>query len=315
MQDTIGAKWNTLIISPSITEMLRYTNSVADELQRLDRYGLTTMKDNDCVRFLQWVLPQLRMRWPGFRKVRRQVCKRIDRRLAELGLSDINTYRDWITGHPEEWHVLDACCQITISRFYRDRGVFDRLRDAILRQLADAAQATGRHEWRCWSAGCASGEEPYTVNILWKSAVSPLVPGMTCGITATDCNPLMLQRAQEGLYSTSSLKDLPRELLADCFVPVDGQYSVRPPYRRGIEWYVQDLRKEAPDGVFDLILCRHLPFTYFDRQLQIEVLDRVLSRLRPGGVLVTGKQESLPTVVTALMALEPKMGIYRLRHA
>ncbi len=273
------------------------------------------MQDADCVGFLQWLLPQLQMRWPGFRKVRRQVCKRIDRRLTELGMSDINKYRDWITSHPEELQVLDTCCRITISRFYRDRGVFDRLRDSILRELAEAAQATGRHEWRCWSAGCASGEEPNTVNILWKATVSRLVPHMACRITATDCNPRMLQRAREALYSVSSVRDVPRELLDSCFVRVDGQYSVRTQYRQGIEWYVQDLRKETPGGQFDLILCRHLPFTYFDQELQSEVLDRVLSRLRPGGVLVTGKQESLPAVVSELTALEPQTGLYRRKDA
>ena len=111
------------------------------------------MKDADCVRFLQWLLPQLQMRWPRFRKVRRQVCRRIDRRLIELGLADIAAYQEWIVLHPQELQVLDDFCRITISRFYRDRGVFDYLRRFILPDLAADAQANGRSQVCCWSAG------------------------------------------------------------------------------------------------------------------------------------------------------------------
>ena len=77
------------------------------------------MKDSDCVDFLQWALPRLGLRWPGFRKVRKQVCKRVDRRLRELGVPDAKTYRDFLEKHREEWSVLDSFCRIPISRFYR----------------------------------------------------------------------------------------------------------------------------------------------------------------------------------------------------
>jgi len=109
------------------------------------------LSDSDCVAFLQWALPRLRMRWPGFRKVRKQVCKRIRRRIAALELSGIAAYRQWLEDHPGEWEVLDGMCRITISRFYRDRGVFDALAGEILPGLARRAEAelphTG-HPWR-----------------------------------------------------------------------------------------------------------------------------------------------------------------------
>lgn len=269
------------------------------------------MKDADCVQFLQWLLPQLQMRWPGFRKVRRQVCKRIDRRLAELDLPDVVAYRDWIVAHPEELRILDGYCRITISRFYRDRGVFDQLRDKILPKLAKAAQASGQKKVHCWSAGCASGEEAYTINMLWKRIVSERTLGRTSEITATDSDPQMLERARRGCYPRSSLKDFPQEWLAYCFASVKDEYSVQPEYREGIRWCRQDIREEMPAVTFDLILCRHLAFTYFDQALQLDTLGRTLSRLRPGGILVTGKQETLPTRVPNLVELSPRIGIYR----
>ena len=269
------------------------------------------MKDADCVEFLQWLLPKLQMRWPGFRKVRRQVCKRVDRRLVELGLPDVAAYQEWIVLHPEELKILDGFCRITISRFYRDRGVCDHLRHEILPELAENARANGQHELWCWCAGCASGEEPYTVNVIWKRAVSPKVPGVTLKIIATDSDSQMLERASRGCYARSSLKDFPSEWLAGCFGAVDNEYSVRMEYRLGIEWCRQDIREEMPDGVFDLILCRHLAFTYFDKALQVKTLDAIVSRLRPSGVLVIGKQEPRPTSVPRLVECKPRTGIFR----
>jgi chemotaxis protein methyltransferase CheR len=231
--------------------------------------------------------------------------------MIQLGYADVAAYQAWIARHPEELHILDGLCRITISRFYRDRGVFDHLRDNILPALAADARAGGRSEVRCWSAGCASGEEPYTVNMIWKQAVLPNVPEVSLQLVATDSDPQMLQRASRGCYPGGSLKDFPVQWMASCFASVDNEYCVRPEYRWGIEWRRQDIRKEMPAGTFDLILCRHLALTYFDEPLQVKTLHEILSRLRPSGILVIGKQEPLPTTTAELVEDQPRMGIYR----
>ena len=99
------------------------------------------MRDEDCVAFLQWALPRLHMRWTGFRKVRAQVCKRLQRRLGQLGLGGLGDYRHHLAGHGEEWPILDGLLRITISRFYRDKGVFAFLADRVLPSLAEEAVA------------------------------------------------------------------------------------------------------------------------------------------------------------------------------
>ena len=83
------------------------------------------MDDGQYVEFLQWALPRLHMRWPGFRKVRRQVRKRIRKRITALHLGGLDEYRNYLNRNSAEWSVLDSFCRITISRFYRDRVVFD----------------------------------------------------------------------------------------------------------------------------------------------------------------------------------------------
>ena len=101
------------------------------------------MQDKECVQFLQWALPRLSLRWAGFRKVRRQVCKRIQRRIRTIGLADTNAYRKLLETDKEEWQVLDELCRITISRFFRDREVFDCLGAHVLPQLARDRIAAG----------------------------------------------------------------------------------------------------------------------------------------------------------------------------
>ncbi len=246
--------------------------------------------------FLQWALPRLDLRWPGFRKVRGQVCKRLKRRMSDLGLDSFAAYRERLKADPEEWRVLDASCYITISRFYRDRGMFAALRSQVLPDIATRAKREDR-EARCWSAGCASGEEPYTLRILWDLEVALAVPGAALCIIATDVDEAVLRRAQAGCYKKTSLRELPPDVIARAFEIDDGLFCVRSRHRKGLSFLRQDLRTQWPDGPFDLILCRNLAFTYFAPALQEQVLDRILERLGPGGYLVIGSHERLPRPV------------------
>jgi chemotaxis protein methyltransferase CheR len=271
------------------------------------------MKDVDCVAFLQWALPRLHLRWPGFRKVRRQVCRRIGRRIAELELADLAAYRARLEADPAEWAILDTFCRIPISRLYRDRGVYDYLREHVLPTLANNLNAGGQSVLRCWSAGCASGEEIYTLNIIWKLAVAPQYRDVALRLIATDVDQNMLDRARRGCYGLSSLKDFPKDWLSIAFAQSGDELCVEPQFREDIEFQLQDLRREMPPGMFHLILCRHVAFTYFDHPLQRDVLQRLLAKLAPQGILVTGKQEPLPMQPAELEEVQCRLGIYRKR--
>jgi chemotaxis protein methyltransferase CheR len=268
------------------------------------------MNDQECIGFLQWALPHLHMRWKGFRKVRGQVCKRIGRRLEELGLADSAAYRDYLERDPGEWEVLDGFCRITISRFGRDRKVFHFLHDTVLPSLA-AECREGRGGLRCWSAGCASGEEPYTLSLLWRLHLRECFPGISLEIVATDSDPKVLERALAGRYESSSLKELDRGTVDSAFESSANGFLLNRELRKGVEFHLTDIRRDMPDGEFDLILCRNLVFTYFDEGLQGEILKRMLHRLREGGVLIIGIHESLPEGQWPLEPLEPGFPVYR----
>ncbi len=269
------------------------------------------MRDEQCVRFLQWALPQLRMRWYGFRRVRRQVCKRLARRLGVLGLTDTEDYRDYLQQHAEEWHQLDALCRITISRFYRDKGVFATLSKEVLPSLADAARKRGDKKLRVWSAGCGGGEEPYTIAILSDAEFRLRYPDVQIEIVATDADPVMLARAEDGRYAFGSLKELPACWRDQAFEQENGVYRINPEYRRNITFVGQDIRTEQPDGPLDLVLCRNLVFTYFDEELQSQLQERIVATMRDGAALVLGIHEELPVDTRGLCAWFDKQRIYR----
>jgi chemotaxis protein methyltransferase CheR len=246
------------------------------------------------VQFLQWALPRLHLRWPGFRKVRRQLYKRISRRLQELGLPNLSAYRDYIEHHPDEWTILETLSWISISRFYRDRGVFQELEREILPQVAELALRRGEETLRCWSAGCSGGEEPYTLAIIWKHCLASQFPLIDLRIVATDIDPLAIRRAERGCYYRSSIKELPLQWCAQAFVVVGEELCVKDEYRAAVTFMLQDIRRAMPRGPFHLILCRNLVFTYFDEISQQEMLRRLIDKLVPGGAMVLGKLESLP---------------------
>ncbi len=260
------------------------------------------MADADCAAFLQWALPRLGLRWQGFRKVHGQVCKRLKRRMKELGLHDFSAYRRRLAAAPEEWTVLDAMCHITISRFYRDSNIFAALGQRVLPEIAERA-AREQREARVWSAGCASGEEPYTLKIIWDLDVADRFPHLGCSIVATDVDEVMLERARKACYRKGSLRELPEAFVTVGFDRVDSLHCVRPRHREGVSFLLQDLRSEAPDGPFDLILCRNVAFTYFEPPLQREVLSRLIGRLAIPGYLVIGAQERLPRALDNLVPL------------
>jgi chemotaxis protein methyltransferase CheR len=268
------------------------------------------MPDKACVEFLQWALPQLQLRWPGFRKVRKQVCKRLNRRCQELGLPDLIAYRDYLMAHPAEWSLLESFCRISISRFYRDRAVFDYLAQVVLPNLAQLALSRGETELRFWSVGCASGEEPYTLSLIWRFGLQASFPTLSCCIIATDTSEQILERAQVARYPASSLRELPLDWRTQAFIQQGDEYQLREAYRSGIEFLQQDIRVEQPAGFFHTILCRNLVLTYFEEGLQQQVLAQLIQQLGWGGALVFGRHEQLPGQLVGLQPWFPQLGIY-----
>jgi len=269
------------------------------------------VSDAACVRFLQWALPRLRLHWPGFRRVRGIVCKRVARRLRALGLADLDAYRALLERAPAEWSALEALCAIPVSRFWRDRAVFAALEHAVLPALAQTALAAGRDTLECWSAGCAGGEEPYSLSLLWQARLAQRFPELELRVLATDVDAAQLARAALGCYRGSSLKELPPELRTSAFERSGELLCLRPAFRAGVDFACRDIRGEPPKRIFDVVLCRNVVLTYFEPGLRQEVMQRIIGCLRPGGALVVGLHEAPPAGLATLAPWQELRAIWR----
>ncbi len=298
------------------------TRGRADEKRSLSRVS----RDADCVQFLQWALPRLGLRWAGFWRVRWQVCRRILARAREVGVEGFGGYRDLLEGEEPgvpgsragEWKRLEFLCRISISRFYRDRGTWQELEKLVLPELAGTSGSREKAYLRAWSAGCASGEEPYTLTLLWDELREAHGDWPELRILATDRDPHLLRRVRASAYPEATLKDLPPALKSRGFTRHPGtpeaHYRLRPSFRSGVHTVVADVREGSPGRSFVLILLRNLAFTYFDEEGQRRALEIVLNALEPGGVLVIGGHESLPEGTWPLEPVGRQGTLYRHAH-
>lgn len=252
------------------------------------------MSRNNYVEFLTWALPKLSMRYKGFRKVKRQVCRKIDQRMRTLDLSGLDEYKEYLISNDNEWHTLDQFCRIHISRFFRDRHVFKTIMSSIFQELGQIVKEEKGKILSVWSLGCASGEEAYTFKIIWDALLQDKFPGLSIKILGTDIDEHMLVRARNGKYKKSSLKELPDNLIEYGFEISGENHLLKDNVKENIEFLNQDVREEMPQIFFNIIACRNLVFTYYDLNLQKELVQRIIKKLLPGGILILGKNESLP---------------------
>lgn len=272
--------------------------------------GASGMNDRDCIALLQWVLPRLNHRWEGYHRVRRQVCRRIAARMQALGLADVDAYRARLEPDAAEWTALRSCLKVTVSRFFRDRGVFHALSHSIFPALAEMALKSGADTLRAWSVGCASGEEPCSLSLLWVFDLQERWPQLRLSILATDIDAGVLRRAQMACYPASSLREIPPDWVGPGFMRDNGRFCLRPALRAPVRFLRQDLCEVLPDDSFHLILCRNLAFTCFAEPLQQEIARDLLERLIPGGYLILGAHECLPAGNGSITARGEAAGIY-----
>ena len=226
--------------------------------------------------------------WTGYRKVRRGVKKRINRHMAEIGVADFTAYHRQLTTHKESYNECRRRLAVPISRFFRDRQVWRDLENHHLPALAVRFPGP----IRVWSAGCAGGEEVYTLKIIWDR----LRPPARLEIIATDLNPQCLARAQQGIYPMSSLKEVTEDDRRRCFSPTANgrRFRIRHGLRGDIQWIGQDLLSEIPGGCFHIILLRNNLLTYHQEATRRQILAKILDVLVPGGLLVVGCHEKIP---------------------
>jgi chemotaxis protein methyltransferase CheR len=238
------------------------------------------------------------LRWSSHRRVRGQIEKRLQRHARSLSIENAAGCRERLDRDPRQWQKLRSLCRVTISRFYRDGELFDRIGQRELPRLAGLARRRGAAELRCLSAGCGAGEEVYSLALLWYvaqdgPALAARYPDLELRCVGIDIDEGQLARARRAVYPAAALRELPAALRASLRREAD-HYEVPEAFRCGVELRHADLREHVPDGPFDLVLCRNLAFSYFDAELRQRALERFADVMRQEATLVLGRGETLP---------------------
>jgi len=258
--------------------------------------------------FLKEVAPLFGLQWRPFQ--RRGVKRKIERRIMESGLFHFDEYLLKVQKGLEEQRHLSKILTVTISRFYRDKEVFNLLENSIIHAIIKNEKE--RKEFKIWSIGCASGEEPYSLSMLREEKLGKIFPLIHPTILATDIDEDMLERAKEGRYKRSSLKEIPEKILPRFFKIEDGFYIIDRSIRESVEFKKHDIIHEEPFSGMDIVFCRNLAFTYFSKECQMNVLKKIARSLNEGGYLVIGKDESLPlTYPTLFVSIFPTERVYQ----
>ena len=218
--------------------------------------------------------------------------RRIAVRMRACGVHTFADYQRHLAADPAEYEKLTDALTINVTRFYRNPETWNRLAQDLLPPLGRGREGA----IRIWSAGCSSGEEPYTLAMLLaqEAARAGHGPWLERGIiTATDIDKLSLDRARTARYPEAAFQETPPELKARYTVAVADGREIAPVLRQVVRIQRMDLFLDpVPAPPFELITCRNV-IIYFDRDSQERLFTRFVDALAPGGLLVLGKVETL----------------------
>jgi two-component system, chemotaxis family, CheB/CheR fusion protein len=219
---------------------------------------------------------------------RSTLIRRVSKRMQILDVGDFGDYLDYLEVHPEEFNFLFNTILINVTSFFRDAVAWEYLKEQVFPLMIAQKQST--EQIRIWSAGCASGEEAYTLAILMAENLGIEQFRQRVKIYATDVDEEALNQSRQALYSTKDIEEIPVELRQKYFEPTGNRYIFRQDLRRSVIFGRHDLLQDAPISRLDLLVCRNT-LMYFNSETQGRVLARFHFALNDRGFLFLGKAE------------------------
>ena len=245
------------------------------------------------------------------------LLKSLGQRLTATSCGTIKDYCEYLSEHDEEAEQFFRSLNITYSEFFRNPLTFAVLEQRVLPGLIEEKQESGTAEIRVWSAGCAAGQESYSIAILLDELLSARKSSLSFRIFATDISENCLATAKRGVYDTAAVQNVRLKHIHSCFEAGHGSYPVARRLRDQIEFSFYDLLDEhstSPPGSiygdFDLVFCSNLLF-YYMPEIRNFILNKVWHSVSYGGYLVTGEAERPIVERTSLIEIYPMSAVYR----
>ncbi|MGC7099152.1 CheR family methyltransferase [Amycolatopsis lurida] len=239
---------------------------------------------------------------------RTSLARRVRRRMHQIGIDDYPAYVDRLQLDVKEFGALFDTILINVTSFFRDPDAWTVLRETLIPALL--AERSPEDQIRIWSAGCASGEEAYTLAMVFAEAIGPERFRQRVKIYATDVDEQALADARHAAYPESAIENVPPELRATYFERQGEKYTFRKDLRRSVIFGRNDLVQDAPISRIDLLVCRNT-LMYFNAETQTKILGRLHFALAPRGLLFLGKAEMLLSHTRIFEPVDLKRRLFR----
>jgi len=260
----------------------------------------------DFVRLLEYLKTTRGFDFSGYKLS--SLIRRVQKRMQQIGINSYPEYMDYLEVHPDEFSPLFNTVLINVTDFFRDAPAWQALGENILPRILETKEEG--QPVRCWSAGCASGEEAYTLAMLLAEALGEQEFRRRVKIYATDADEEALSTARQGSYAADKVEAIPADLLSRYFEKNGERHVFRPDLRRALIFGRHDLVQDAAISRLDLLVCRNT-LMYFNAETQARILARFHFALNRLGYLFLGRAETLLTHGNSFHPVDLKRRIFQ----
>ncbi len=316
VQDLASAKYDGMpasALDTGLVDTILTPDKMGEEILRFVENGLTAKKnkpeeehknEGQFEKILEVLSNRTGTDFTHYKRA--TLLRRLEKRMQQLKIRDIDSYLSYLKKHPDEVSIMFNMILIGVTQFFRDSEAFDALKNALKKVLDDKGED---ESIRIWVPGCSTGEEAYSISMI-LDMLSAEKPQRNIQIFATDIDERAIQFARLGKYTKDSLKGLPEEIISRYFKKNGKYYEVDKFLRSRVLFSKHDLTQHPPFLRLDLISCRNL-LIYFDIKLQQYVLPVFHYALEPGGLLFLGKSETVGQFTALFSTLDSVSKIYK----
>lgn len=220
------------------------------------------------------------------------VGRRIQVRMRAVQVTSTEDYLDYVEKDPLEYKKLVSALTINVTRFFRNQETFDKIRDMVIPSIIRNHRERGGRRINVLSVGCATGEEPYSIGILFLEYFQKIDAPCDIRVIGTDIDKKALFCALKGIYGEEKIDDVPKDILKRYFIVTKRGYQIAPDLRSRVMFIKKDVLSYKMYNRFDLILARNI-LIYFLRSYQETIVEGFYRQLTKSGFLVLGRAESL----------------------
>jgi len=314
VQDPASAKFDGMpnnAISTGLVDYVLRPNDMPNELvnyiehpQYIDKTSKPSIFDDAFLRILQIIKQVTNLDFSAYKK--ETILRRIKRKMTVTKITSLEEFADYLEVNIKEVTALQKDLLIGVTKFFRDQQAFEYLGERVIPEIVQEA----RNSIKVWIAGCSTGEEAYSVAILFYEQIRQANRPINLKIFATDIDKDAIAKASLGTFSESTAADVPKDYLSKYFVKEGEDYKISKVIRELIIFTAHDISKDPPFHKLDLVVCRNM-LIYFQPKLQKRVFATFNFALKQNAFLFLGSSESAETIENFFVGVHAKFKVYR----